>query len=155
MHRSARLRAGTVAGWLSASLLVPGTALAGLGDDGSMVDRDVVELRAQRAMAQSSAYSVHELTLPGGTTVREYLTPTQQVFAIAWNGPSIPDLHLLLGSYFPRFRSAAQAVGRARRPVIVQEPDLVIQSGGHPRAFSGVAYLPALIPSGVSPEQIR
>jgi hypothetical protein len=153
--RSVRFRAGLVAGWLSASLLGPGIALAGLGDDGSMVDRDVIELRAQRTVNQSSAYSVHELTLPGGTTVREYLTPAQKVFAVSWRGPSIPDLQLLLGTHFPRFQNAVRAMGRARRPVMVQESDLVIESGGHPRAFSGMAYLPRLMPPGFSADRIQ
>ena len=154
-HCSARPWAGTLTCWLLAGMLAPGIATAALGEDGSTIERDVAHLQAQRSIAQSSAYSVHELALPGGTRVREYLTPAQQIFAITWSGPSIPDLQQLLGSYFPRFQSAAKAVGRARRPILMQEPDLVIQSGGHPRAFSGVAYLPHLVPPGVRADQIQ
>lgn len=145
-----------IAGGLAAALLAPGLALAALGQDGSSVESDRVQLKAQRNITQSSGYSVHELTLPGGTKVREYLSPNQQIFAVAWNGPSIPDLQQLLGAHFARYQSAAARAARGlRRPVVLQEPDLVIQSNGHARAFSGVAYLPQQMPSGVSAEQIR
>jgi hypothetical protein len=141
--------------WLLAAAFAPGMALAALGEDSSTVERDVMQLRAQRSVTPSSVYSVHELQLPGGTQVREYLTASNRVFAIAWSGPSIPDLQQLLGSYFPRYRSAAEAMGRSRRPAAVEDSDLVIRTGGHARAFFGVAYLPGQMPSGVRAEQIR
>lgn len=140
---------------LIAATVIPGIASATLGEDGSTVERDRAQMQAQRLIAQSTGYTVHELQLPGGTTVREYLTNTNQVFAIAWRGPSIPDLKVLLGTHFARFSAAAQAAGRARHALIVQDPDLVIHSGGHPRAFSGMAYLPQRMPPGVTAEQIR
>src|SRR5260221_3173408 len=64
-------------------------------------------------------------------------------------------LQQLLASYFPRYRAAAEATGRSRRPVAVDASDLVIRTGGHARAFFGVAYLPGQMPSGVRAEQIR
>jgi len=156
-RRSAFSRPGAVPGWLLACLLVPGVATATLGEDGSSVERDLAHLQAQRSVAQSSAFSVHELQLPGGTRVREYLTPRQQIFAITWSGPSIPDLQQLLGTYFPRYQQGAArvAAGRGRQPILMQESDLVIQTGGHPRAFFGAAYLPRLMPPGVSVNQLR
>ncbi len=154
-HGGARSRLCGAAVWLLAAAFVPGVALAALGEDSSTVERDVMQLRAQRSVTPSSAYSVHELQLPGGTQVREYLTASNRVFAIAWSGPSIPDLQQLLGSYFPRYRAAAEATGRSRRPVAVDASDLVIRTGGHARAFFGVAYLPGQMPSGVRAEQIR
>lgn len=141
-------------GWIAA-LLFPGFAFATLGQDAATIELDRAQLQAQRAVTQSPRYTVHELTLPGGTQVREYLTATQQVFAVAWSGPSIPDLQQLLGSYFTRYVAAAKANGRARKPVAVEDSDLVVHTGGHFRAFSGVAYLPGRMPSGVSAEQIR
>jgi hypothetical protein len=154
-HRSVACPAPVTAGWLLIALLAPGLAFATLGEDGSTVDGDRVQMRAQRSVSQSTAYSVHELQLPGGTQVREYLTGANKVFAVAWNGPSIPDLQQLLGTYFPRYSAAAQALGRARRPIVAEQPDLVIRSGGRPRAFFGVVYLPQQIPSGISAEQIK
>jgi hypothetical protein len=154
--RSLAPRGGTLKVWVLASLLVPGIASATLGEDSATVERDAAGLQAQRRMAQSGAFSVHELQLPGGTRVREYLTPGQQIFAITWSGPSIPDLQQLLGTYFPRYQQgASRTPGRGRQPIMMHEPDLVIQTGGHPRAFSGVVYLPRLMPPGVSADQIQ
>ena len=152
-HGGARSRLrGAAVGLL---IFAPGVALAALGENASTVERDVMQLRAQRSVTPSSAYSVHELQLPGGTQVREYLTSANQVFAITWHGPSIPDLQQLLGAYFPRLSAAARASGRPRRPVTLEESDLVIHTGGHPRAFFGSAYLPQRMPAGVTAEQIR
>ena len=136
-------------------MATPGIAGATLGQHASTVEADRTELRAQRNITHSTGYSVHELTLPGGTQVREYLTPAQQVFAVAWQGPSIPDLQQVLGTYFPRYRAAAQALGPSRRPLFIEESDLVIRTGGHPRAFFGVAYLPKQMPAGMRAEDIR
>lgn len=146
-----RLRAA----WLLASVLAPGMALAALGEDASTVERDVTQLKAQRSVNATAAFSVHELQLSGGTHVREYVTTANQVFAVAWQGPSIPDLQQLLGNYFPRYSKAAQALGRVRRGVAIEESDLVIHTGGHQRAFFGMAYLPKQMPQGVTLDQIR
>src|SRR5258708_20231177 len=102
-----RLRGASV--WLLAAACAHGMALAALGEDSSTVERDVMQLRAQRSVNSAGAYSVHELHLSGGTQVREYLTASSRVFAIAWPGPSIPDLQQLLPSYYPPYRPAAHA----------------------------------------------
>ncbi len=143
-------------GWWLALLLAPGIASATLGQDAATVEQDRVQFRAQRSLIHAGTYSVHELRLPGGTRVREYLNAAQQIFAVAWNGPSIPDLQQLLGTYYPRYLGAAKVMGRARRrPIVMQEADLVIHTGGHPRAFFGVAYLPQSMPAGVSADLIK
>jgi Protein of unknown function (DUF2844) len=141
---------------LLATTLAPGIASATLGEDASTVEKDVARMHAQRSVTAAAAYSLHELQLPGGTRVREYMTSANRVFAVSWSGPSIPDLQQLLGtSYFPRYSAATQALRGARRPVAVEQSDLVIHTGGHARAFFGIAYLPTQMPSGVSAEQIR
>jgi hypothetical protein len=140
---------------LLATTLAPGIASATLGEDSSTVEKDVTRMRAQRSVTAAAAYSVHELQLPGGTRVREY-SSANRVFAVTWSGPSIPDLQQLLGTtYFPRYSAAVQALRGARRPLAMDETDLVIHTGGHARAFFGFAYLPTQMPSGVRAEQIR
>jgi hypothetical protein len=42
------------------------------------------------------------LTLPRGTTAREYVSPSGQVFAVSWQGQAMPDLGQLLGSWADR-----------------------------------------------------
>src|SRR5258708_9113167 len=67
----------------------------------------------------SSSYTVRTTTLAVGTVVNEYVGSDGVVFGIAWQGPRIPDLPTLLGSYFPQYVQGIQnqrANGGRRRP---------------------------------------
>ena len=109
--------------------------------------------------SSASSYTVRETTLGNGTVVREYLGADGAVFGIAWHGPQMPDLSDLLGSYFPQYVAGVKAVRAARRnargPVSVDQHGLVVRSGGHMGAFSGVAWLPSALPAGVSGSDIQ
>jgi hypothetical protein len=100
-----------------------------------------------------AAYSVHVVTLPSGTEVREYVAPNGIVFAVAWNGPTLPNLKATLGAAFDRYASA-NATRRAT-PLAVAADDLVVYSAGHLRAFVGHAYLPHAVPAGVNINAIQ
>lgn len=145
------------AGLLGAVPAVP--ARAALGEDASTIESDSAGFRAQRAVQRPAAgavYTVHQLLLPGGTRVREFVSPAGQVFAVTWSGPLIPDLGVLLGKHYPRYRMAAERRSAAdRRPVVLQDFDLVIRNEGHARAFHGMAYLPGGLPSGFDLAQLR
>jgi hypothetical protein len=107
-------------------------------------------------IVRRDSHVVHEMRSAAGTTVREYVTTSGTVFAVAWEGPWLPDLRQLLGSRFDRFQSLVRArTRRTRGLVTVNDPDLVVQMSGHPRSFVGRAYLPALMPQGLQPEWIR
>jgi len=70
----------------------------------------------------------------------------------------MPDLRQLLGGYFEQYRTALQARSGprvSRRPVAIEQPGLVVQVGGHLRAFAGRAYVPDMLPSGVRAEEIQ
>jgi hypothetical protein len=117
---------------------------------GSEAPRINTTLRAQ-ATANNDAgagYTRHETTTEIGTVIREYADSHGTVFAVSWEGPVKPDLQALLGHYFPQLLDAAAQPGRG--PVQINSPELVIFSGGRPRAFFGRAYLPALVPGGVN-----
>lgn len=110
------------------------------------------------APAVANAYSVQQTTLANGTVVREYLSAAGAVFGVAWNGPQPPDLSALLGSYFPQYVAgvkANRAAGRVRGSGAVEQPGLVVHSGGHMGAFSGQAWLPQALPAGVSAADIQ
>jgi hypothetical protein len=77
------------------------------------------------------------------------------VFAVAWQGALMPDLRQTLGRYFDRYTAAASEKRAGRRQVAVRDSDLVVQSSGHMRSFSGRAYLPKLLPQGVTLEELR
>ncbi|HEY5581431.1 MAG TPA: DUF2844 domain-containing protein [Rhodoferax sp.] len=111
------------------------------------------KIQAVTPVAPSSLYTLHEVQLENGTSVREYATPAGIVFAVSWQGPVLPDLSDLLGTYFNTFKLEAERVrltGRRGGPVSIQQSGLVIQSSGRMRNFFGHAYAPALIPAGVN-----
>jgi hypothetical protein len=67
----------------------------------------------------------------------------------------MPDLHQLLGQYFDQFNSGVAANRKGRGPVHLEQDNLVVQSGGHMRAFSGRAYLPQSVPPGMNIDDIK
>jgi len=100
-------------------------------------------------------YSVHELTTAEGTAIREFLSPAGTVFAVAWRGPFKPDLRRLLGAYFGLYATAARSAGATRTQLAIDQPALMVRAGGHMRAFSGVAWVPTLLPAGVVPGELQ
>jgi hypothetical protein len=97
-------------------------------------------------------YTVQETLLSSGTLVREYTDASGIVFAVSWQGPTLPDLAALLGGYFPTFQAhtdQVRAAGIRRAPVNMARDGLVLKSLGHARNFYGNAYAPALVPTGV------
>ena len=133
-------------------------AWASLGGDTASVQADQIHLQGRRTMKAAGSYTVHEIQGTAGTVVREYVSPEGKVFGVAWQGPWMPDMRQLLGTYFDQFAHASQPPkgARIRRgPVLIDEPGLVVQIGGHPRAFMGRAYVPDMLPSGVRAENIQ
>lgn len=136
--------------------LPPLQAHAALGGLVSSVEADQAHMHAARKVTAAAAYTVHEITVPSGTTVREFVSSaTGRVFAVAWHGPFMPDLKQVLGDQFDTFVQAAGSAGTRRSSVLVSRPGLVVHSGGHMRAFFGKAYLPGQLPAGVRVEDIR
>jgi hypothetical protein len=140
---------------LAATALFPRAAKAALGAPYASIQADQEESHASLKVTPHTNYEVHELTLPSGTLVREYVTPAGVVFAVAWNGPSKPNLSQLLGPYFADLSTAAQNGRGGHNHLDLTRSDLVIQAGGHMRAFSGRAYLVAAVPAGVSSDDLR
>jgi hypothetical protein len=84
--------------------------------------------------------------------MHEYETRDGTVFAVTWQGALPPDLHQLFGNYYSRYQAAASAQHRPgmHRQLNIAGPELVVQSTARPRAFMGRAYIPSLVPVGVS-----
>jgi hypothetical protein len=143
----------------------PTSARASLGGDAASIQADQIHLQGHRTMKAAGSYTVHEIQGSAGTVVREYISADGKVFGVAWQGPWVPDMRQLLGSYFDQFARANQAQAQAnqaqngarirRGPVLIDVPGLVVQIGGHPRAFAGRAYVPEMLPSGVRAENIQ
>jgi hypothetical protein len=108
------------------------------------------------ASTTASNYVMRDTTLATGTHVREYLSGSGVVFALAWNGPVQPNLKALLGKYFDTMVSESAKTPRAgRSPLAINLPELVINSGGHMRAFEGSAWVPADLPPGFRTDQVQ
>jgi len=129
--------------------------MAALGGSVDSVEADRAHLSATLRVTAAESYTVHELQAPSGTRIREYAASSGTVFAVAWNGPSLPDLQQILGTYFGPYVEAAKAKHRGHGPLLLREPGLVVHSSGHVRAFSGVAYVPELMPAGVSVQNLQ
>jgi len=132
-------------------------AEAVLGESADSVESDRRVLSAVRgATTVRDGYTVHEVG-SGATTVREYVSSSGTVFAIAWNGLTHPDLTLLLGAYAGEYENALQQTPRKRgqRALRVQANRVIVEKWGHLRNLQGRAYAPDLIPPEVSIDAIK
>ena len=136
-------------------LLAAGASHATLGGDTTSINGGIMELKVNRQIRTQVNYQVHELTIDA-TLVREYVNAAGTVFAVSWQGQFAPNLHQLLGdAAFQRLGDASRAPHPDHRSLQVQASDLVIQSSNRTRSAVGRAYLPALIPAGVTLDQIQ
>jgi hypothetical protein len=151
-----RVRAVAMLLFAACSFSLP--VFAALGGNLDSVYSDQAHMNAILKVTQASSFAVHELRTPTGTVIREYVSAEGRVFGVAWEGPFVPNMQLILGSYFQHYSEAAKAQRESqvgRRPLNIQEPGLVVQTAGHMRAYFGRAYDPELLPSGVSPNDVR
>lgn len=135
--------------------LLPGIAGAVLGETATSVRADTARLKASLRVTSAATYTTHELTLPTGTIVHEYLNAGGTVFAVSWRGPFKPDLPALLGKYFDTYASAPRSAGSSRSRLAIDQGNLVVRAGGHQRAFVGLAFVPQLMPPGLSVTELN
>ena len=134
-------------------------ASASLGDDVTTVQADKVHMKGTLRKTLTNEYTVQEIKTPTGVVVREYISSDGKIFAVVWQGPFLPDLRQLLGSHFEHFSQSVQNLKskrpRIRGPLLIREPGLVVQTGGHMRAHFGRAFIPELVPQGIHIEEIQ
>ena len=138
---------------LACALLLNGTAAqAHLGGNEASVQADAADWQAPAVAVRGARFVVFTHTTPEGVKVRQFLSSTGLVFAVAWDGPVLPDMARLLGNHFPPYQNALQ---QRKRSVRVDTPTLALESGGMMRAFVGRAYLPDQLPAGVAAADIQ
>jgi hypothetical protein len=137
--------------------LCVGSAHASLGSSGASVLDDASALNGAISIEIRQQYSIREISAETGMHVREFLNQDGVVFAVSWSGPALPDLQQILGIHFAEYSAALAALTHPgiHRSVRVASSGLVVESGGHLRAYAGRAYLPALVPAGVSAADLR
>ena len=127
-----------------------------LGESESSVGADRQFLRGQIRDEVHEGYRLHQITDASGVVVREYVSPAGKVFGVSWQGPFVPNMQQLLGSYFPYLQQYVQAqTGRHGGPLAIQGYNFVFTSGGHMRWRRGRAYVPSLLPANLSPEVVQ
>jgi hypothetical protein len=145
-------------GITGSALALPFPARATLGGDLTSVHDDQMKMRGTLRTTSKDSYNVHEIQAANGIVLREYVSPSGSVFGVAWQGRSHPDLRQVFGAYYDRYVQAVHAQ-RAQRhghgPLLLQQPDLVVQMSGHMRSLAGKAFLPQGLPAGVHAEEIR
>lgn len=145
-------------GLSAAALAINPQAQAALGESADSVESDRRALSAgQRGTQVRNRYTIQEIA-SDNTVVREYVSPSGIVFGIAWNGLTYPNLTPLLGSYASEYQAALKQVQRKpgfKRRQVVKTERVVVEKWGHMRNLQGRAYVPALIPPGVSVDEIK
>lgn len=130
-------------------------ARAALGEPEASVARDREALRMElRPPASQAGATVHELRAPGAT-VRQFVSPSGTVFAVAWSGGEAPDLPTLLGAYHDEYRAAAAVRPALRGPRRVETARIVVETWGRQRDLHGRAWIPSLVPAGVTLDDVR
>jgi len=142
---------------LMAVLTTPRAVQAVLGGSADSVTADQKALAAMRSVTTIHAnYSVQQVE-SDAVTVREYISSSDIVFAVVWSGLVNPDLTQLLGSYSDEYREAQRQMPRThgKRTQQVKASHVVVETWGHMRHLQGRAYVPALVPQGVTIDEIK
>jgi hypothetical protein len=146
--------------WMAAGAFIVASslpALASLGGNTNSVEADRAQMNAAVRVSQHDTYAVDEIRAPEGTVVKEFVSPEGKVFAVAWHGQFPPQMQQILGAYFQQYTAALQAQQKhyGHPPLDIETPSLVVQTGGHMRAYAGRAYLPDSLPPGLTADQIQ
>jgi Protein of unknown function (DUF2844) len=154
IDRSFKYSLGLMAGMI---MLCGGSARAALGGDAASVRADTDEMHGVVRSTLLQYYDVQEITTDSGMRVREFLNRNGIIFAVTWSGPAMPDLQRLLGTHFAAYTKALTELNQSglQKSLRIASSELVVESGGHLRAYAGRAYLPALIPSGTPASDLR
>jgi hypothetical protein len=142
--------------WIAAAAALATTpAFAGLGESVTTIARDHAALRgASLKVTPKAAFDLHEITTAEGSRVREYVSKSGTVFAVAWSG-LMPDLHVLLAGHYAEYQAATEARHANRRVLSIATPGLSLNIMKLPRGFAGSAQVPSLMPAGTSAQDLE
>ncbi|MEO7207346.1 MAG: DUF2844 domain-containing protein [Steroidobacteraceae bacterium] len=137
------------------AICLSGRAQAALGEHVSSVAHDHAALHGSLISTPMQQYDVQEMMTDTGTRVREYSAHGGPVFAVTWSGAQVPDLKLLLGTYFDRYVAAAKVHRTGHHVLSVNTPSLAMSIVRFQRSASGQVYVPSLMPHGVTRRELR
>jgi hypothetical protein len=141
---------------VAASLLLSAShSYAALGGDLSSVVRLQARLGAKLQTHQRPHFTIHELEVPTGAKVREFVGKAGRVFAVAWSGGFRPNLRDLMGEHYDRFIAGTRGRRVARGVARIELPGMVVIMGGRLRNSFGKVVLTESLPAGVGQEDLR
>lgn len=146
--------------------ILPGLACATLGNTPATINKDLQALNGnstianaqiknanQATLAHNTQYDIYTFTTTQGITIKQYVA-NDQVFAVTWHGPRIPNLRQLYGTYFNSYSQAKTPnTGMSNRSV--DTLDLNATTYGISGAFVGRAVLKAQLPEGITIENLK
>lgn len=145
-----------VGGLIVATALGAAPARAGLGESAASVSDDGRALNAATVSTSAMpSYDRHEIRTADGTSVREFAARDGNVFAVDFDGPTMPDLKSVLGTRYDSYVRAAQARRGNHHVVSFTSDGAVVTIVKLPRGFAGHAHLPAAVPTGVDVRELR
>jgi hypothetical protein len=151
----------TLAHWLCGMAVLVATsqvslqADAALGDDAPSIALDQKRMQAKLQVLDRGSYAIHELQLPTGARVREFVGNSGKVFGVSWSGGWRPNLRDILGAHYERFLEGMRGRRATRGPVRIALPGMVVIMAGHQRSFFGQVCLLDMLPPGLQPEDVR
>src|SRR5580658_5115880 len=135
---------------LGLGTLVARDAHATLAGDSTSISANEHALGAVRTALALPVGARHDLALPSGGMIHEYVSPSGVVYAVTWRGPGAPNLRELLGAHFDDLaKRPPQAGHHALRLTLA---DFEVRSWNHRHMFGGRAWVPSLVPEGVDVE---
>ena len=139
--------------------LIATHAYATLGEKlGSSTATSQSKLVASVSSINKSAYTDNVTTLESDVVIHEYSRADGTVFAVAWQGPVMPDMQQLLGTYFSKFigaRANSSMPAGGLSQLNSTQSDLVVHSSGRLGRFNGLIYVPSLVPAGLDVEHLQ
>lgn len=101
---------------------------------------------------------MHEIRMPDGSSIREFVNAQGIVYAVAWSTRLKPDFTQMLGRHAADFDAGVSAQSQKpglQRSAAVDRGDLVVHSAGRPGAFVGRAWLKSQLPLGTRSDAVR
>jgi hypothetical protein len=117
-----------------------------------------MRFKGERYQSKSLFMNAHEIILPDGSRIREYVNAAGVVFAVSWRTRLKPDLELLLGKHYAVYAAttrAATGVAHIERQQSVRLTNLVVRQAGRMNSYGGLAYVPTLVPEGFDADVLR
>ncbi|MFO0700296.1 MAG: DUF2844 domain-containing protein [Nitrospira sp.] len=127
-----------------------------LGDSTATVEHDRTMVNGTSTIESKGEVYVY-VVKASGIVVREYASSTGVVFGLAWKHQAGRlNLEQLFGVYYGEYsRAVAVQPRQSQRFHRIETEHLIIERGGRMGATWGRVWIPALLPPGITQDQIQ